>query len=284
MKKLLLITITLTFFSCATNERVPANFQTCLEMMNHLIMYKPFEGPAADAFTSAKSLQELESFYGGESLIELQREFTGEEIKASNEVLKNLVNMPYRPKKIAGKKVEIFQEDSEVIYKAMAQSKVHKNHDCYDTKGTIGFCFGRATIAHMEAIIRNVHPESVKKIWIAGDMDKWGHHVATIIYTERGWMVLDTEMAGPVDVKTWIDTCMKWKKTRSKELMIFITQAGRYGPYDNRAYNAVDLFNTTGATFDKSQDYFKGYFYDYFQHLDEKSKKIIEEQLKERRK
>lgn len=282
MKTLILIAITsLLFFSCSTRnlhpengrealDREPSNFQSCLEAMGQIINYHPFQGPGASLFSKAKNFNELESLYGGENLIEIQRRISNDEIIANNENIKKIALEGYVVKKLRGKTTKITDEKMRIIYKATADSEVNQNHNCYDTKGTIGFCFGRATITHMEAIVRNIHPEIIKKVWIAGDMGEWGHHVATMIYshTNKNWMVLDTNIGLAVDLDYWIRYYMPQKRKGGKEIMVFVTQAGRFGPYDNRPYNAVDLFNTKSNDFNKATDYFNGYFHDYFNSLD----------------
>ena len=237
--------------------------------MSEMMAYRPISGPAAWVYSDAKSLTELEQKYGGTSLLYIQTQLSNEEIAKNNLNIRTLSKLPHKPEPIKGKMDTVGSHDTQVIYDAMEESEVNKNHHCYDTKGTIGFCFGRATIAHMEAIARNIHPDSVKKIWIAGDMKEWGHHVATMIYTDKGWMVLDTNIGKPVTVDFWLDYYKPFKNPKAeKEVMAFVTQAGRFGPYDTRAYNAVDLFNTNSAEYNKAKDYFNGYFHDYFESLD----------------
>ena len=286
MKKLIPLVVLFTFFSCSqaplrveSPERDPANFQTCFEAMTNIMNYKTHYGPAAQVFSNAKSLKELEGLYGGDNLIEIQRRISNDEILKNNANLKQLLKDPFEPKDIPGKIKAIPMDDANVIYRAMADSNVNKNHYCYDPKGTIGFCFGRATIAHMEAIVREVHPDSVKKIWIAGDMGVWGHHVATMVYTEKGWIVLDTNLGRSVDIDTWIATYMPMKKGK-KDIMVFVTQAGRFGPYDSSPYNAINLFNTNSADFKKANDFFSGYFHDYFESLDNVKNKPLVDQKK----
>ncbi|MBC7714499.1 MAG: hypothetical protein H7177_14230 [Rhizobacter sp.] len=284
MKKILLIVLSLSFFSCSSNlvtpstrleTREPANFQTCLESMTNLMAYRPYYGEAAETFSKAKTFVGLEKLYGSDSLIDIQLNLSAEEIKKNNENIIKLANAPFKVRTKKGKISALNDADTNIIYQAMEGSEVNKNHWCYDTKGTIGFCFGRATIAHMEAIVRNINPESVKKIWIAGNMKQWGHHVATMVNTEKGWMVLDTNIGHPVTVEFWLNYYKPFKAKEAKEVMAFVTQAGRFGPYDTRAYNAIDLFNTESADFKKAEDYFNGYFHDYFESLDNIQNKTL---------
>lgn len=284
MKTLLIIIVSLSIFSCSTpatkvmesNERDPASFQSCLEAMGQIMNYKPHYGEAAQVFSKAQDFNELESLYGSGNLIEIQRAVSNDEILANNENIKHLLSSPYKVDEIEGKNTVVTQTDANLIYRQMANSDVNKNHSCYDKKGTIGFCFGRATIAHMEAIVRDIHPDLVKKIWIAGDMGVWGHHVATMVFTNKGWMVLDTNLGGKTPAIQWINYYNLMKKGK-KDIMVFVTQAGRFGPYDNRPYNAVDLFNTESEDFNKAADYFSGYFHDYFDSLDNVRTKPLNE-------
>lgn len=263
-----------TFSGCSTSnlapiiERAPENFRSCLELMSEMMLHKSFTDNTRGFYSDAKSFFELEELYGTESLIDIQKRLHQEDIISNNENVKKLLNARYSVDPIEGKVSAISLPESQIIYDAMENAEVNKNNFCYDANGSIGFCFGRATIAHMEALARKVHPESVKKIWIAGDMGFWGHHVATMVYTKKGWRVLDTNIGKPVTTKDWITHYWKTNKKDVKEVMIFVTQAGRYGPYDNRPYSALDLFNTQSDEFDKARDYFKGYFHDYFENLD----------------
>lgn len=272
-KFLLLIVSTLVLNACSSTNQVtalrdPATFQSCLMTMNNIINYKVHTGAATFNFSNAKTLEDLEATYGGDSLIDIQRSLGNDEIKLNNLNLKKLLAKDLEMKPIEGKKNSVTKEEAGVIYKAMQESRVHKNHDCYDTKGTIGFCFGRATIAHMEAIVRNVHPDAIRKIWIAGDMEKWGHHVATMVKSDNGWLVLDTNVGRAITTDEWIAMYMPFKAKGASEIMVFVTQAGRFGPYGTASYNAVDLFNTNSLNFNKAQDYYRGYFHDYFEDLD----------------
>jgi hypothetical protein len=255
------------------NSRNPASFQSCLESVNNIINYKIYTGSGGESFSNASSLEILEASYGAESLIDIQRRLSDEEIKANNTNLKKLLKEPLYVKPILNKKEFVTNAEAAVIYKAMNDSKVNRNHNCYDPKGTIGFCFGRATIAHLEAVVRNIHPNAIKKIWIAGDMEKWGHHVATMIKTENNWLVLDTNLGRAVSSEEWIAKYMPFKANNSNEIMVFVTQAGRFGPYDTKTYNATDLFNSHTLEFDKSNDYYRGYFHDYLEDLDHSSLK-----------
>ena len=62
--------------------------------------------------------------------------------------------------------------------------------------------------------------------------------------------------------------------------MFFITRAGRFGHATNSLYNSVDLFNVSERNMpryasveaknrSKSNDFYKGFFMDFYEHLEE---------------
>jgi hypothetical protein len=255
------------------DARAPANFQDCFKIMETL-----FERPAPIkpglTFENAKDLDELESLYGNNSFIDIQRELTNDRIIALNKETRKVLTAPLKTDTPDGFTNYVTKEEGDLLYKELAQDKVHQNHACYDPKGTVGFCFGRATIAHMEALIRGLNPDSIRKVWIAGDMDKWGHHVATMVKSKDGWYVIDTNLGRLVTIEEWIDYYKPYKKKGAKEIMVFISRADRFGPYDSQNYNGVNLFNTTTTNYDRSADFYRGYFQDYFEALD-KERRIV---------
>lgn len=134
-----------------------------------------------------------------------------------------------------------------------------------------GFCFGRAAIAHCEAVRRGVDPESIKKIWVVGDMGHWGHHVATAVKGDHGdWYIIDnfTESTTgklTMSVEEWIKIMETEAKNQGTSLknMYFLTSASRFSDAQNTPYNKLDLFNN-----DQDNDWYLGYFKNYFSQLD----------------
>jgi len=275
MKKYLIILTYLFIASCASNPnyqisyRDPSNFQTCFELMSAFFV----KAPAPSAFnrptmTGAKNLDELEEAYGHESLIDIQRRISNAEIKKQNDhlfsLLKQELDTPAAPEYTR----YVTHQEATLVLSKITNSKVNQNHICYDPDLSTGFCFGRATIGHMEALIRGVHPKSIKKIWIAGDMEKWGHHVANMIKTENGWLVIDTNLNRAVSPEEWVKTYLPMKTHGAKDIMVFVTKAERFGPYDIGEYTAVNLFNSNTNTFNRENDFYRGYFHDYFEELE----------------
>jgi hypothetical protein len=217
---------------------------------------------------TAKNLDELEVLYGNDSFIEIQKNLNDENIiKGNNELLELLkadLDLPYDQRYT--RNVNLLE--AQRLLSNIKTSNTHVFHDCYDPKGEKGFCFGEATIGHMEALIRGVHPKSIRKIWIAGDFYTWGHHVANMVHTDFGWVVLDTNLDSVVSVKKWLDFYTALKNKNAKTLMYFVSRAERFGPQNANSYNSLDLFNTTTHHFNVENDFYNGYFHDYFEDLE----------------
>src|SRR4051812_1538945 len=83
--------------------RFPANFQTCFQTMNSVVNYQYLETASDLLLTKAKNLKELESSYGRESLIDLQRRLDDKTIKEANIQVQKLLTGALDSKKINGK-------------------------------------------------------------------------------------------------------------------------------------------------------------------------------------
>lgn len=173
---------------------------------------------------------------------------------------------------------ELTKSQINILYSAMANTYVVANQRLYGGRG-VGFCFGRALVAHNQALIRNVHPASVRKIWVIGNMGFWGHHVATIVKVKGTWLAVDN-FTGVMNVEQWIQR-MKQEKdaAATKPLMFFITRAGRFGHANNSLYNSTDLFNVPQNRMEqvaskqakeslKRRDFYQGFFMDFYEELD----------------
>ena len=235
------------------------------------------------ALVSASSLEKLEKSYGNTDLKEIYMSFSEDTIEQNNSNIKNLLettNPKQKPEFFEDKKFLLSRNDVRKIFRNTSNIYVVKREEKFDRDEVIGFCFGRAFISHHISHLRGVHPESIKKIWVVGDMKKWAHHVATILRTSRGWMAVDT-YTGLLSVERWIKRMERDKKRNARELMFFVTNATRFGHESNNFYNSIDLFNvpeeeleeyeSKKSTSDiKDNDFYKGYFLDFFRELDRK--------------
>lgn len=85
----------------------------------------------------------------------------------------------------------------------------------YDPDGIIGFCFGRAMAAHLLARRMGLSPESIRKLFIVGDLrsdpekPEWRFHVTTVVRgPDNRWYAIDPIMFhgsyAPLTVAAWI--------------------------------------------------------------------------------
>ncbi|MGE0172749.1 MAG: hypothetical protein AB7T49_08190 [Oligoflexales bacterium] len=81
----------------------------------------------------------------------------------------------------------------------------------YDPAGQIGFCFGRSTTALLVARKMALNPESIKKLFIVGDLHapgrptEWRFHTTTIVKRDDGqWIAIDPIMNQSLTAIQWI--------------------------------------------------------------------------------
>ncbi|MEE2670460.1 MAG: hypothetical protein VYA54_02050 [Bdellovibrionota bacterium] len=229
------------------------------------------------------SLEQLRMNYGSMALKQIYASMSNSQVQANNENLLELIKDDinfnrninrYQPMNDA--LLSLDDDQIRELYRAMTSNYVVQNQRNYGGRG-VGFCFGRALVAHNQALIRNVHPNAIRKIWVVGDMGFWGHHVSTIVKSGESWVAIDN-YTGIVTVEDWMER-MQQEKQGSKDLMFFITRAGRFGHATNSLYNTIDLFNvpanrmqqyadTTAKNNLKSRDFYKGFFMDFYDALE----------------
>lgn len=124
----------------------------------------------------------------------------------------------------------------------------------------IGYCFGRATYAHLALLKMGVDRDSIRKIWAVGEMKgyvSWQFHVATIVRQKDGkWYAIDNFFGSHgLEVSQWFAGLQKQNK--KGDLRVYITDPSKFsvslGAYDN-----VQL----GLKISKEQDWYRGYFQD----------------------
>lgn len=284
MKKLTLLILFIAL-SCTTQTRNGnrdiASWNGCFEDMNNLV-YRAYHGNnfGSRNLHLATDLNDLKRMYGTESYFNIHSRMSNEEILENNAALRELLNNEADPedlpnKSLAGssnlKRAE--RSQAKTIYDDMRNSPCVSNSGPYQRADVrVGFCFGRAIIAHMFAILRGFDPRSMKKIWVVGPMGVWGHHVAFMVRGKDGtWWVIDN-VTGLVTHEQWMDRMVSNYKVTDRELMFFTSEASRFGPRFNYTYNSVNLFNVRNGNyddFDYGSDYYKGFFRDFFAYFDQ---------------
>ena len=193
------------------------------------------------------------------NLLKLQHESsqtkTAKEIHAGNQnLIKEALNLPI------GKDFKYLDEavaDGMII--KIRKNKVAGNHERFEREDAeVGYCFGRATCGHLQALKSGFKKEQIKKAWLVGPMVNgdynWGYHVALIVRDRHGaWWVIDTNYDGALPLAKWYKN--ERKTSTDNKLELFITDPEKFGPYAGK-YSRTDL----GFDGPKELDYYKGYF------------------------
>lgn len=123
----------------------------------------------------------------------------------------------------------------------------------------IGFCFGRATYAHLALMNMGLNRDAIKKIWAVGPMDngqKWQFHVATIVRAaDDTWYAIDNVPGRLVNVREWSQLMLSWNKTGT--LRFYITDPEKFSVSLGQ-YSRVQL----GLDLPKEEDWYQHYFVD----------------------
>lgn len=240
-----------------------------------LLFYNPLFGAFEDCFpliarlaeaqdpnlTSRLALIEARTAQG--SLIDFQEGKSLKSIRKHNqevfEALRDPID-PTSPKLVAS----ISQEQASLLVNKILNHPTHgrKHEKKYDPEECYGFCFGRATLVHNEALRRGVDPAAIKKIWVVGSLERgrWQFHVATMIKAKGTgtWWVMDPVYSKAISVKEWIRRMQNGAD--DNRMMVFVTDPRRFSVYDPRVYSNIDLLG------DGKSDFYNGYFKDYLEH------------------
>lgn len=253
---------------------------TCLNHFMALMSYTPYYNPKAlyspreIKLTGIKTPDDMEAAYGGWSFFQIQQDLPPSTIRKFNDRLLKVLEEDSVEEVGEGSLVSrMTNKEAKKFYKNFKENPISSCYLDYEKPGvTVGFCFARASIAHVEALRVGVEPTSIKKIWVIGDMGHWGHHVAPMIKTENGWMVFD-DIFGLVSPRAWIEEMEL--HTEGKQLMYFVSGAERFGPSNNNTYSPVDLFGNGES------DYYNGFFKDYFNWVKDQEEPVFLKDLRQ---
>lgn len=243
-----------------------ADFKSCERLIEKLAVH----GPGTQALES--SLYRIEARSAQDSLLDIQEAASSKTIKAHNREIKEALREPLLGA-LRGSQMAITQKEADSFVKKMAKHPVNgiERESKYDPEECFGFCFGRASLIHNEAIQRNIDPEAIRKIWAVGSLEKekWHFHVSTILKAQgRGtWWATDTIYKSAISVATWMDRMER--SSDDGRLMFFVTDPRRFSVYSPQFYTGLDLLG------DGKSDYYNGYFRDYFEFtLNKKTPKL----------
>ncbi len=172
---------------------------------------------------------------------------TQEEIKSWYDFVSHIGN--------ASTKDSLTAEERQSLYHTVARHKVAalSQIDKYD-KQNIGFCFGRAMTARLAARKLELKPESIRKLFIIGDLrsgpqPEWRFHVTTLVKGEDGNFYAIDPVVGsvaqqerPFLMDDWIEKVRAtWDKNRAAQL--YLTDGDTVMP-DMRVVSTHPSFDT----------------------------------------
>lgn len=206
-------------------------------------------------------LDQIEQQSSWGSLIEIQKEASDQLIEAHNsETQKALHEAPEALNQSL--KNGVSREQANAIVAGIINHPTHglEREKTFDPQGCYGFCFGRATLIHHQALLRQIAPAAIRKIWAVGSIEhnKWQFHVSTLIKASNQdtWWACDPIFYQANEVRKWIKFMEELSDDR--RMMFFVTKANRFSVYSPVPYSKIDLFGN-GTT-----DFYNGYFRTYF--------------------
>ena len=209
-------------------------------------------------------LDNLESKTAQGSLIDIQKALKQKQISDHNQQIRAALKDSVSASK-ADSVTAINHKDANYLVQFIRKHPTNgeKHEKKYDPEECYGFCFGRATLIHQEALRRNVDPASIRKIWVVGSLEKgkWQFHVASMIKAKGtgSWWVCDPVYSVAISAEEWIRRMRNGSD--DNRMMIFVTDPRRFSVYDPQVYTAIDLLG------DGKSDFYNGYFKDYLEHL-----------------
>ncbi len=177
-------------------------------------------------------------------------------------LLKTLRDLKQGDRRVAGRDAAWSKARIRDFFRKLTRNPQVKDSACgrYKDSKKVGFCFGRAAAAHVTALESGLQKESIRKIWLVGDLDngsKWKFHVATLLRGEDGdWYAVDPYFDEPLRVDHWYE---KIREDVDPEgtARLFSTEPSRLYVSSFKKYNHADM----------DRDSLGGFFQDLFEGL-----------------
>lgn len=120
-----------------------------------------------------------------------------------------------------------------------------KNTWGYDQSGQIGFCFGRALLAHYYLLKAKVLPKDILKIFALGDLlvggQFWQFHVAMGVRDRSGLLIVDPLYGEVTSVENWMNNIKSLEiKHPLSRARFFITDPRKFMPTSG-IYNLKEI-------------------------------------------
>lgn len=187
--------------------------------------------------------------------------------KSTDEMYNNLVE--YRPPENSSRARSITMNEAQMVLDAIRNNEVTGSYGVYDQPDvSIGYCFGRASFAHLLLLKMGVQKESIFKMWAVGPMKvrgsdtlTWQFHVTPVVFTrDMGWVALDTNESRPQKIGHWMN---KYEaQSIDKKMRFYLSDASKFGVNMSR-YTRLQM----GLDVARDNDWYRGYFQDALQQL-----------------
>ncbi|MFM6929667.1 MAG: hypothetical protein ACKOX6_14460 [Bdellovibrio sp.] len=192
-------------------------------------------------------------------------------VAMNREVLKQMKDLA-EAKPQGTRKANLDAKEAKALYEEVTRHPVARllNVKKYDPNSQMGFCFGRAMTAHLEALSRGVAKESIRKVYVVGAMKAlvgdivWQFHVATAVKSsDGGWWVIDPFFGKAVKLEQWYDRM--YSHDTKGTLRLYVTDSNRLGATSGGGYRKGHLM----------MDFYNGYFKDLFKYYSLKAKNEV---------
>lgn len=230
---------------------------------------KPRISPALQGQLEEAVLEEVHGSLMGTRVPAAQRD-------AWNKLVLDALDRAPLPKPAPGR-LASFNEDQmralwEKIHSHPVAALCHIREKYDPARRGLGFCYGRAMAAHLEALRMGLDKESIRKLWMvhspevqAGDGRIF--HVTTIVRgTDGNWHAIDPVVSAgrPMRARDWFAS---WESSSGDQLQAFTTHARRFTPYASFAYRPQDIFDP----------FYNEYFTDLMRVSREEARQMIDQ-------
>lgn len=186
----------------------------------------------------------------------------------NNQTIDNLKKLPIRKLALRARgRNRVQTVEPKVVQQIIDSMNIHpivssSANGKYERPGTeIGYCFGRATYAHLALLKIGVDKDSIRKIWLVGPMVTnritWQFHVAVTVRTTDGkWMVVDNFTGKLLEISDWVNFFYKYN-AKPQKLRVYITSPSKFS-VSLASYNPIQL----GLNVSSEVDWYRHYFFD----------------------
>jgi hypothetical protein len=221
------------------------------------------------ALQGNKLVSDVLTRYAADDLYADQSQTTPKQAEAMNNIVLEQMQKISQENPGTGRKNSITAAEAKKMYEEVTRNPVTRllRVQKYDPSGQLGFCFGRAMTSHFEALRLGVDKESIRKVFVVGNMKAlvgdtvWLFHVATAVKkADGGWWIIDPFFGKAVTIEKWYERMHK--HDIDGKLRVYVTEPERLTAGNSKRYNKEQLLS----------DWYNGYFKDLFAYYGQKSR------------